>query len=122
MRYTFRVYFRIISIIVLIAVVFADPSTLRPVPQDCKWSSWTEQGCSATCGADAMRRNERSKIQEASNGGLRCRGATIRILPCNLPECENLGNIGKTILLITLSLIDIYLPNLFIVKYYSELL
>ena len=58
-------------------------------PQNCKWSPWVDRGCSATCGEHVKRTKIRIKLQEASNGGKRCRGATKRILPCDLPECEN---------------------------------
>lgn len=87
---------------IMITVVWADHSTERPIPQDCKWSSWVEHGCSATCGKEVMRTKERRKLQEASNGGRNCKGATVFITPCNLSECENVGNMGKKILLITL--------------------
>ena len=58
-------------------------------PQNCEWSPWVDRGCSATCGEHVKRTKIRIKLQEASNGGKRCRGATKRILPCDLPECEN---------------------------------
>ena len=76
--------------------------------QNCKWSPWVDRGCSATCGEHVKRTKVRIKLQEASNGGKRCRGATKRIIPCDLPECENqiipddfsypedLGNVSKT--------------------------
>lgn len=91
-------YFRIISILIVIKVVFSDSSIQTPMAIDCKWSSWVEQGCSATCGKDAMRTKSRRKLQEASHGGRNCRGATIFVTPCNLPRCKNLGHIGKKIL------------------------
>ena len=58
-------------------------------PQDCKWNAWVDHGCSATCGERVIKKMTRIKLQDAANGGRRCRGATKRIVPCNLPKCEN---------------------------------
>ena len=78
-----------ITILLVSAVVIAENSTEKPKAQDCKWSSWVDHGCSATCGEHVKRTKKRIKLQEASQGGRNCRGATTRIMPCKLPECEN---------------------------------
>ena len=59
------------------------------VLQDCKWSAWVDHGCSGTCGEHVMRTKKRIKLQEAANGGERCRGATKLVMPCNLPQCDD---------------------------------
>ena len=46
-------------------------------------------GCSGTCGEHVMRTKKRMKLQEAANGGERCKGATKRVMPCNLPQCDD---------------------------------
>ena len=74
----------------IIGQVLSDDNDVRnSQPQDCKWGAWVDHGCSATCGKHVMRTTKRIKLQEASNGGRRCRGATKRIMPCNLSQCEN---------------------------------
>ena len=65
---------------------FEDSSAM---PQDCKWSDWVDHGCSGTCGEHVMRTKKRIKLQEAANRGERCRGATKRVMPCNLPRCDD---------------------------------
>ena len=85
---------RVLCLISLLALIVAATVRSRGIEeqsssQNCKWSAWVDRGCSATCGEHVMRTKIRIKLQEASNGGKRCRGATKRILPCDLPECEN---------------------------------
>ena len=82
--------FRILLLAFIIGQAFSDNTDEKnSKPQDCKWSAWVDHGCSATCGEHVMRTTKRIKLQEASNGGRRCRGATKRIMPCNLAQCEN---------------------------------
>ena len=82
--------FQIFLFAFIIGQALSDNNDVRnSQPQDCKWSAWVDHGCSATCGEHVMRTRKRIKLQEASNGGRRCRGATKRIMPCNLSQCEN---------------------------------
>ena len=85
---------RVLHFISLLALIVAATVHSRGIEeqspsQNCEWSAWVDRGCSATCGEHVMRTKNRIKLQEASNGGRRCRGATKRIIPCDLPECEN---------------------------------
>ena len=85
---------RVLYFVSLLALIVAANVHSRGIEeqsssQNCKWSAWVDRGCSATCGEHVKRTKIRIKLQEASNGGKRCRGATKRILPCDLPECEN---------------------------------
>ena len=101
-------YFISLLALILAANVHCRGIEEQSSPRDCEWSDWVDRGCSATCGEHVMRTKIRIKLQEASNGGKRCRGATKLILPCDLPECENqiipddfsypddLGNFSKT--------------------------
>ena len=82
--------FQIFLFAFIIGQALSDNNDVRnPQSQDCKWSAWVDHGCSATCGEHVMRTRKRIKLQEASNGGRRCRGATKRIIPCNLSQCED---------------------------------
>ena len=81
---------RTLFLALLIGVALCDKNEDKStVPQDCKWSDWVDHGCSGTCGEHVMRTKKRMKLQEAANGGQRCRGATKRVMPCNLPPCDD---------------------------------
>jgi len=81
---------RALFLSLLIGVALCDKNEDKSsVPQDCKWSDWVDHGCSGTCGEHVMRTTKRMKLQEAANGGQRCRGATKRVMPCNLPPCDD---------------------------------
>ena len=54
---------------------------------DCKWTSWAESECSATCGSTATKTKTRRKAINEAHGGLSCPGEAINILPCNVDEC-----------------------------------
>ena len=82
--------FRIILLVFIVSQALTEHiKQIISEPQDCKWSAWVEHSCSATCGERVMRTMKRIKLQDAANGGRRCRGATKRIVPCNLSKCEN---------------------------------
>ena len=81
---------RTLLLFLLIGAALSDKNEdSSAVPQDCKWSAWVDHGCSGTCGEHVMRTTKRIKLQEAANGGQRCRGATKRVMPCNLPQCDD---------------------------------
>ena len=81
---------RTLLLALLIGVALSDRNQDRSaVPKDCKWSAWVDHGCSGTCGEHVMRTKKRIKLQEAANGGERCRGATKKVMPCNLPQCDD---------------------------------
>ena len=53
---------------------------------DCKWGTWSEGNCNATCG-DAFRNIKRLVIQKAAYGGKNCTGISKKVEKCKLKPC-----------------------------------
>ena len=59
----------------------------------CKWGSWVESHCTATCGKSATRTRNRKKLQKASNRKKECKGRQKITVSCNLDECPGKGKL-----------------------------
>ena len=55
------------------------------IPKDCQWNDWNIGTCSHACGG-GTRTNTRTKIIEASNGGV-CDGESTSQEACNTQKC-----------------------------------
>ena len=54
---------------------------------DCKWTSWVESECSATCGSSATKTKIRRKAINEAHGGVSCPGDAKLVVPCKVDEC-----------------------------------
>ena len=61
------------------------------VIEHCIWDNWDENwsSCSLTCGTTGTQHKNRSKIQEAENGGDACTGDAIKYQDCNRIDCPS---------------------------------
>ena len=56
--------------------------------KDCSWSSWKPwSDCSVSCGL-GERRRQRTKYQEAQDGGIDCVGKDAETMKCHHGPCE----------------------------------
>ena len=60
---------------------------VRPMPQICKWSEWTEHPCTATCGIHAIKMKSRKKLNPFKTNNSDCEGHTMKIESCHHPKC-----------------------------------
>ena len=56
---------------------------------DCKFGTWEEGRCSATCGTSAYKRLTRKIVQEPLFGGKPCKGTTNKTEICDIPPCPS---------------------------------
>ena len=56
------------------------------------WGNWSDiwSPCNESCGDSGIQKKNRSKLQDASNGGQNCTGEDIKYQECNRKNCPGI--------------------------------
>ena len=67
-------------------VIYCKPIGVQSLV-NCKWGSWIESDCTATCGKSAVKVRSRKREDVGLNGSKECKIEQETTVSCNLDDC-----------------------------------